>query len=394
MAPYKRGKWWWTDFSVNGQRFRESLDTTDWREAQAKEKEMIAQASDGKLLVAGQGFSRLAFGEAADRYLDGRKLELSARSLKKEQQLLVKPRIHFGAMQVAKISTEGLQSFREWRSKNGVGPSYINMETSAISRILKRAKRWHLVAADLKPLKERRNPGRVLSPQERCQLLSTAASKPEWQVAHCAAVLALNTTMRGCELKSLVWRDVNLLDSTIAITRSKTEAGERIIPLNVEARTAILDLFKRAQAFSAGELDHYVFPACEHGRINPAKQQQSWRTAWRHLTRQAGLPNLRFHDLRHHAITELAESEASEQTIMSIAGHVSPRMLRHYSHIRLDAKRDALNGLAARNGRPSYVTNRVTTSVSKTEQFPEVVEKYGRPERARTVDLHRVKVAL
>jgi Phage integrase family len=50
---------------------------------------------------------------------------------------------------------------------------------------------------------------------------------------------------------------------------------------------------------------------------------------------------LRFHDLRHHAITELAEGQASEQTIRSIAGHVSQKMLEHYSHIRLDAKRTA-----------------------------------------------------
>jgi integrase len=47
---------------------------------------------------------------------------------------------------------------------------------------------------------------------------------------------------------------------------------------------------------------------------------------------------LRFHDLRHHAVTELAESQASDQTIMAIAGHVSARMLAHYSHVRLDAK--------------------------------------------------------
>jgi len=38
---------------------------------------------------------------------------------------------------------------------------------------------------------------------------------------------------------------------------------------------------------------------------------------------------LRFHDLRHPAITELAESQASGQTIMAIAGHVSPKMLKH-----------------------------------------------------------------
>jgi hypothetical protein len=51
---------------------------------------------------------------------------------------------------------------------------------------------------------------------------------------------------------------------------------------------------------------------------------------------------LRFHDLRHHSITELAESGASEQTIKAIAGHFSERMLARYSHIRLEAKRNAL----------------------------------------------------
>ena len=34
---------------MNGQRFRQSLGTKDWREAQAKEKQLIAEASDGKL---------------------------------------------------------------------------------------------------------------------------------------------------------------------------------------------------------------------------------------------------------------------------------------------------------------------------------------------------------
>jgi hypothetical protein len=55
---------------------------------------------------------------------------------------------------------------------------------------------------------------------------------------------------------------------------------------------------------------------------------------------------LRPHDLRHHAITKLAESpEASEQTIMAIAGHVSREMLEHYSHVRQEAKRRAVKSL-------------------------------------------------
>ena len=47
-----------------------------------------------------------------------------------------------------------------------------------------------------------------------------------------------------------------------------------------------------------------------------------------------------------HLHYKLAESQASEMTIMAIAGHVSKHMLEHYSRIRVDAKRAALDAIA------------------------------------------------
>ena len=108
MAIFRRGKWWWTDFSLNGQRFRQSLDTKDWREALREEKKLIGQAETGKLSTSGRSFARLAFTEAAERYLDSRKLELSQRSQKKERQLLVQPSRFFQVTPVACITTENL----------------------------------------------------------------------------------------------------------------------------------------------------------------------------------------------------------------------------------------------------------------------------------------------
>jgi len=81
-------------------------------------------------------------------------------------------------------------------------------------------------------------------------------------------------------------------------------------------------------------------------QFDPTTPLGSWKKAWSKLTAKAGLSGLRFHDLRHHSITELAESGASEQTIKAIAGHVSERMLARYSHIRLEAKRTALEALS------------------------------------------------
>ena len=52
---------------------------------------------------------------------------------------------------------------------------------------------------------------------------------------------------------------------------------------------------------------------------------------------------LRFHDLRHQAIIEMAETGVSDATLMAVSGHMSRRMLEHYSHVRMAAKRTVLD---------------------------------------------------
>jgi hypothetical protein len=51
---------------------------------------------------------------------------------------------------------------------------------------------------------------------------------------------------------------------------------------------------------------------------------------------------------RHTPVTELSESGAGDEVIMSIAGHVSRAMPSRYSHVRMEAKRRALDEIAAR----------------------------------------------
>jgi hypothetical protein len=49
--------------------------------------------------------------------------------------------------------------------------------------------------------------------------------------------------------------------------------------------------------------------------------------------------------LRHTVITELAEMGVADHVLESISGHLLRRMLEHYSHNRIDAKRQALDAL-------------------------------------------------
>ena len=54
------------------------------------------------------------------------------------------------------------------------------------------------------------------------------------------------------------------------------------------------------------------------------------------------------HDNRHTLVTDLSESGDGDEVIMSIAGHVSRAMLSRYSHVRMEAKRRALDEIASR----------------------------------------------
>ena len=315
----------------------------------------------------------MAFSEAASRYLADRLAHLAERSVQTERERLKPLRSYFGATLLTRISVEEIRAYIAHRKAAGVANKTVNLELELVRGILKRAKRWHIIADDIKPLPVRRDIGRALSYEEKVRLLKAATQKPRWQNARLAMILALNTTMRSCEIRGLRWRQVNFIDRAITVRRNttKTDAGQRVIPLNGDAWSAILELRERAKLFGGTGLDHYVFPACEHFRFDPTRPQKSWRSAWRSMRKAAGLLSFRFHDTRHHAVTELAESPASDQTIMSITGHVSRQMLEHYSHVRMEAKRRALEALSSRpsetpkraDGRGSYGTNHVTTDL-------------------------------
>ena len=246
---------------------------------------------------------------------------------------------------LGRINAAEIAAYQEARIDHGVSGRTVNMEVGVLSRMLKKAKRWTLLAEDVTRYPETTHIGWALTAEEKTRLFETAGQRPEWLVAHCAATLAASTTCRGVELKHLKLENVDLFKRTLLVERSKNESGKRKIPLNDDAMTALARLRERAEMLGCSNPEHYVFPACESGHIDPTRHQKSWRTAWRSLTAAAGLKGFRFHDLRHTAITELAENAASDATLMALAGHMSQRMIEHYSHVRMQAKREAVEKL-------------------------------------------------
>jgi integrase len=210
MSLTKRGKTWHTHFFVDGQRFRQSLETSDWREAQAREQDLIADAKAGKLSPTKQEFARLSLCEAAERFLQDRVPQLAPLSVRTERERARVLNKRFGDLQVSRFTTETVLGHVRERKAGGIANATINRELDIIRGVLKKAKRWHLFADEIKPLPLRQSVGRALSYEGKLRLLKTAALRPERHSATRAATLALNTTMRGCEIKQLRWQDIDL----------------------------------------------------------------------------------------------------------------------------------------------------------------------------------------
>ena len=121
------------------------------------------------------------------------------------------------------------------------------------------------------------------------------------ETAYLAAILCLNTTARGCELKGLQSSDVDVFAKTLAIRKSKTAAGERAVPLTDVAASALARLRRRAEGFGKVEPTHYLFAAFvpkftfsgkkvihyKSHALRPDAAPDSWRSAWGTLTKKA-----------------------------------------------------------------------------------------------------------
>ncbi|MCC6269637.1 MAG: site-specific integrase, partial [Dehalococcoidia bacterium] len=346
MSLWKRRHSYWSTFTVDGVRYRKPLGTRDRRRALELERDLIEEARKGSLKAKHAG-PRGLYG-AIEAYLADKAIRVRVRTIELERERLSIVRQHFGDVRLSSITALDIAEFQRVRKARGIANRTINMDVGALGRVLAHTGSWRRLKEHVRPLPERRAiVGRALTNEERTRLLAAASSNPAWEHVYCAAVVAANTSMRSVEVKHLRRCDVDLVRKTATVSHSKNQSSQRVIPLNAPALKALARMLGRADALGHSEATHYLWPACQWNCFDPTKPLKKWDTAWRALRDAAGLPGFRFHDLRHTVITELAEMGVADHVLESISGHLSRRMLEHYSHIRLDAKRKALDDLDA-----------------------------------------------
>ncbi len=361
MGLWKRGRRYWTQTVVNGVWIRRPLcpsgsthATTNWQEAVRLQKELIRSALEGSLPPQEHSIKLFA---AIDDYLKAKEATANTeRVVEFDRERLEVVRRLLGDVRLAAITARTIEGFQAKRRVEGASNRTVNMDVGALRQVLKRFKQWRRLEDDVKMLTESGGEpiGRVLTAEEQERLFKTAEGNPEWEHVYCAGVLAANTSMRGVEVKHVRRKDFDAERRLVHIRTSKNETSKRVIPLNDSAFEAIERMVKRAETLGHTEPEHYLWCASQHHKLDPTKPTHKWDTAWRALRDAAGLPGLRFHDLRHTVVTRLLEAGEPDHVVESITGHLSRRMLEHYSHIRLAAKKAALDRLD-QPGKPASI---------------------------------------
>jgi integrase len=377
MALFKRGKIWWYEFLFARRRVRESAKTTSKTVAKLAEQNRRRELEDGFNGVRDQREERIkCMKELGRRYLENYKLRL--KGIVFAEYAVGNVIRHLGTVMVVDFTDKTITDYQTARLKENAAPKTINEEVGFLLRILGEAGdviRVRLRRRKTLKLAVRHQVGKAYKPAEKEALLA-AAKTARSPAIYPALMLALNAGMRDAEIRGLQWGRVDLAKAYLAVGDSKTEAGEgRTIPLNSALHGALVEYAKwYTKRFGTIHPEWYVFAFGKPWPKDPTRPIVTLKTSWNNVRKKANV-NGRWHDNRHTLVTDLAESGAGDETIRDIAGHVSKRMLKHYSHIRMEAKRKALESIVAK---PDPKPGNATPLTHDADQTQEAGESAGR----------------
>ena len=190
MALWKRGRRYWTYFSVNGVQLRRPLcpqgstrATTNWQEALRLEKEMIRAAVEGELAPRDPSVKLFA---AVDDYLEAKKATAnSERTIEFDRERLEIVKRHLGDVKLSTITRNVIEGFQAKRRLEGSSNRTINMDVGALRQVLRRFKQWRRLEDDVKMLTEAGGApvGRALTPAEQKRLFRAARPVIRWERA-------------------------------------------------------------------------------------------------------------------------------------------------------------------------------------------------------------------
>lgn len=292
------------------------------------------------------------------------------------------------------IDARDITRYQKTRLQEGASGRTVNIEVGALRQIMRKHGAWARLQGTVKMLPERQDVGHALTPEEESMLL-VECGRSRSRILLPFVVLALETGARYNTIRMLQWRNIDFANRCLKFGKDKTAAGTgRVVPLNQRA-VATLEFW--AQQFPNRIPEHFVFPAETYGGagtdeafgfVEPAVKsstpteaihsiKEAWEAAKRRTRRHCpscrdgkledkqrpekgyvcgschwesdelpqGLTSLRFHDLRHSAVSRMIAARVPLPIVAKIVGWAPgtmAKMAARYGHFGMEELRGAV----------------------------------------------------
>lgn len=340
-------------FPTASKTFRMKRDAEDW--ARRTEDEMVRG-----VYIQRASAERLTIADALKRYLEEvspTKRPASASCDLRHSKPLIKG---LGKYSLAALTPEIIAKYRDERlagldRKDAKGnpdpkprsPNTVRLDLALLGHMFNTAIREWGIGLPSNPVQNIRRPSappgkeRRISMEEETRLLAAvdAHSNPmlSW-IVH----IALETGMRSSEITTLKRGQVDLKRRLVRLLDTKN-TQPRTVPLSNKAT----ETFQKALSNPVRPIDTDLVFYGEPGK-DGQRRPYNFNKVWLQLKASVGLKDLRFHDLRHEAVSRFVEGGLSDQQVAAISGHKSMQMLRRYTHLRTEDLVEELDAIASR----------------------------------------------
>jgi integrase len=271
-----------------------------------------------------------------------------------------------GHHRLSKLAPQHVRAFLKRKLEDGLSPRTVQLSLVILRRSLGQAVKDGLTGRNVAKLVDgprvRHFEGQTLSPEDARALLD--AAKGERFEALYTAALAVG--LRMGEALGLRWQDVNLdrrsltvnrilerigrgHGSTLQLVEPKTSRSRRTVNLSEAAVRAlrahkVRQLEERLAAGLRWQDSGLVFPNSLGKPLDPHELHNGFKA----LLTKAGLPNIRFHDLRHSAASLMLAQGIPLRSIQDILGHSSIALTANlYAHVGEQLRREAADAMDA-----------------------------------------------
>jgi integrase len=266
-----------------------------------------------------------------------------------EQLVRLHIRPELGKVKLKNLTSAHVRGLYREKLDAGLSPRTVQYVHVTLHKVLKQAIADGLIPRNateaVKPPQVRREEMRPLT-AEQARILFDAAKGDRLEALY---VLAVTTGLRQGELLGLKWDDVNFKVGTLQVRRTlttakggpvlsapKTKGSRRTVRFSQTALEALRSHLERQleEIDRAGDLwrENGLIFASESG--SPLSRQHVTARRFKPLLKQAGLPEIRFHDLRHTCATLLLSKNVNPKVVSELLGHASIAItLDTYSHV-------------------------------------------------------------